>query len=223
MSRRRWLGAGTLALGCAALLAVRGLAAQEGRPQVERQGTQSAPSVPDEMQPDTLPTMPRGMSLQMIVAGDSIFHGKGGCFACHGAEAQGEPAAGDAISVALNYAMPQWQSIDSLVTMGIPDALTRSPIAMPPRGARSDLTDDEIQRVAAYVWAISQTHGEPWPGGHTNHTGMVPPGAGAGTATVLPGEKKPEAPPAAQTLPGARSPEYPGPQTRNPQARGAYP
>ena len=38
---------------------------------------------------------------------------------------------------------------------GIPDALTRSPIAMPARGARGDLTAEQVQRVAAYVWAIS--------------------------------------------------------------------
>jgi mono/diheme cytochrome c family protein len=131
----------------------------------------------DEMQPTKLPALPSGVTLDMIRAGDSLFHGKGGCFACHGSEGEGMPGAGDAITVAFNYAQQDPHSIDSLVTAGIPDALTRSPIAMPPRGARSNLTDDEIRRIAAYVWAINQVRGEPWPGGHADHRAFNPPTA----------------------------------------------
>lgn len=137
----------------------------------------------DDLQPAQLPPLPPGMSIQTIVEGDSIFHGKGACFACHGTEAQGLPAAGDALTVSLNWAQYQWSSIDSLIDAGIPQTLTRSPIPMPPRGGRSDLTPAEVHRVAAYVWAISQTRGEPWPGGHTAHGKMVPEGASQGTAT----------------------------------------
>ncbi|HEY6828796.1 MAG TPA: hypothetical protein VI259_18175, partial [Gemmatimonadaceae bacterium] len=102
---------------------------------------------------------------------------------CHGTEGEGLPAAGDAITVALNWAQYEWKSIDSLIDRGIPQVLTRSPIAMPPRGGKSNLTADETERVAAYVWAISQTRGEPWPGGHESHAGAVPAGVGKGTAT----------------------------------------
>jgi hypothetical protein len=45
---------------------------------------------------------------------------------------------------------------------------------MPARGGKSDLTREEVRRVAAYIWAISQTRGEPWPGGHTSHGTMTP-------------------------------------------------
>jgi hypothetical protein len=68
-----------------------------------------------------------------------------------------------------SYMQPEWHAIDSLITSGIPVALTRSPIAMPARGARSDLSAQELSAVAAYVWAISQTRKEPWLGGHHNH------------------------------------------------------
>lgn len=136
----------------------------------------------EEMQPTTLPPLPAGMTIDMLVDGDRLFHGRGGCFACHGAEAQGLPSAGDGITSALFYARHEWRSIDSLITVGIPDVLTRSPIAMPARGARGDLTPDEIRRLAAYVWAISGVRGEPWPGGHASHAGLVPPGSTAGTA-----------------------------------------
>ena len=63
----------------------------------------------------------------------------------------------------------------------MPDAISRSPIAMPARGARGDLTPDEIRHVAAYVWAISQARGEPWTGGHASHVDRVPAGAATGT------------------------------------------
>jgi hypothetical protein len=42
-------------------------------------------------------------------------------------------------------------------------------MAMPPRGAGSNLSDGDIRAVAAYVWAITHTLDEPWPGGHRRH------------------------------------------------------
>ncbi|HEV2181533.1 MAG TPA: c-type cytochrome [Gemmatimonadaceae bacterium] len=140
----------------------------------------------DDLQPDTLPTLPTGMTVQMIAAGDSIFHNEGRCFACHGQEAEGMPAAGDALTAGLNWAQPNWHSIDSLITSGMPQELTRSPIAMPPRGGKSDLTDAQVHLVAAYVWAISQTRGEPWPGGHQSHNPAVPNGPAPSPGTSKP-------------------------------------
>ena len=140
----------------------------------------------DELQPATLPPLPLGMTIDKIVDGDRLFHARAGCFACHGAEAQGLPSAGDGITSALFYARHEWKSLDSLITVGIPDVLTRSPIAMPARGARGDLTATEINHLAAYVWAISAAKGEPWPGGHASHGGMVPWGSTKGTAPIKP-------------------------------------
>lgn len=149
-----------------------------------------APRV-DALQPTAMPALPQGMTLDMIREGDALFHARAGCFACHGTEGEGLSAAGDGFTVALVHTRPEWHSIDSLITAGIPDALTRSPIAMPPRGARSDLTDDEISRVSAYVWALNQVQGEPWPGGHASHAGMVPPGSTHGTAPARPWRSSP--------------------------------
>jgi mono/diheme cytochrome c family protein len=160
------------------------LVAQEGRPQVQPEPNQVQRN--DELQPDSLPSLPAGLTLDLIREGDSVFHNQGSCFACHGSEGEGLPAAGDAITVSLSYVQPEWRSIDSLVTSGIPDALTRSPIAMPGRGARSNLTDQELAAVAAYVWAIAHARGEPWPGGHPNHLSMIPLASTTGTATPGP-------------------------------------
>ncbi len=130
----------------------------------------------EEAQPDTLPTLPAGMTIDMLVTGDQIFHGKGGCAVCHGMEGEGQVKAGAAITTGLLFVdATNWGQIDSLVRVGIPDGVTRAPIAMPARGAKGNLTQDEVARVAAYVWAISQTRGEPWTGGHRWHSSFGPP------------------------------------------------
>ncbi|HWJ22839.1 MAG TPA: c-type cytochrome, partial [Gemmatimonadaceae bacterium] len=91
------------------------------------------------------------------------------CVTCHGPNAMGMPDKGSSLSLGLHFVPVEWGPIDSLVTAGLPEAMTRTSIAMPPRGAGSNLTPDQIKQVAAYVWAIAQTYGEPWPGGHKSH------------------------------------------------------
>jgi cytochrome c5 len=136
----------------------------------------------EDGQPVKMPPLPRGMTLDIIRAGDSVFHGKGHCFACHGADAEGLPNAGSALTIGLNFVPTEWQAIDSVIMLGIPESVTRSAIAMPPRGGKSDLGTDELREVAAYVWAISQVQDEPWPGGHRTHVKLIPAAALTGTA-----------------------------------------
>jgi len=140
----------------------------------------------EEGQPPHLPPLPPGMTIALIATGDSLFHTKGNCFACHGADGTGLPDAGSALTMGLNFVPLEWRPIDSLIIAGIPDPITRSGIQMPPRGGKSDLSAEETRAIAAYVWAISQTRGEPWPGGHTTHAAAVPLGSTTGTSTARP-------------------------------------
>lgn len=177
-------GAAILLLGCApVLMAQAGYGrSNESKPAASR--PTGASRTNEEMQPATLPPLPTGMTVEMLVEGDRLFHGTpAGCFACHGAEGEGLPAAGAAITTGLSYVPPDWKAISALITQGLPDAMTRTPIAMPPRGARGTLTDEQITNLAAYVWAISQVRGEPWPGGHASHAHLVPAGSTNGTAS----------------------------------------
>ncbi len=138
----------------------------------ERGRAAGAPDVSDlneDGQRRQLPPLPRGMTIEMIRQGDAIYRGKGGCVTCHGPDGGGMPASGSGITAGLNFVPSEWEPLDSLIRAGIPEPATRSPIAMPPRGAQSNLTEDETRQVAAYVWAISQVRGEPWPGGHRSH------------------------------------------------------
>jgi cytochrome c len=134
-------------------------------------------AVPDESdlnedgQRRQLPPLPQEMTLEMIRQGDGLYRGKGGCVTCHGPDGGGMPASGSGITAGLNYVPTEWGPIDSLIRVGVPEPLARSPVAMPARGAASNLTEEETRQVAAYVWAISQVRGEPWPGGHRSHGG----------------------------------------------------
>ena len=123
----------------------------------------------DRWQAKRLPALPQGVTTAMIVAGDSLYRGKGGCVTCHGPDAFGMANAGSGLTMGLNFIPGGITDIDSLITAGIPESLTRSSVAMPPRGLGGNLTPEETHHLAAYVWAISRVHAEPWPGGHRTH------------------------------------------------------
>jgi cbb3-type cytochrome c oxidase subunit III len=96
---------------------------------------------------------PAGVTPAAIAQGDSIFHSKGNCYACHGANAQG--------AVGPNLTDAEWlhsdgsyDAIIKQVTAGVPQAESKSGIAMPPKGG-STITDDEVKAVAAYVYSLS--------------------------------------------------------------------
>jgi mono/diheme cytochrome c family protein len=185
------------AIGCGWLLLVGmpAAAAAQGRPgtpapkssvAVERDSLGPLTATNEDGQPTRLPPLPRGVTLDLVRSGDDVFHGKGHCFACHGADGEGLPNAGSALTLSLSFVPTELAPIDSVIMFGIPESVTRSAISMPPRGGKSDLSTDETLAVATYVWAISQVRGEPWPGGHRSHVNMVPAAALTGTAAARP-------------------------------------
>ena len=124
----------------------------------------------DSAQPDTLPALPDGVTAYDLRLGDTLFHGAGGCVNCHGSEAQGLAGRGSSLTGGLHLIdSGDLRGIDSIIVNGIADAETRSPIAMPPRGQKGNLSTGETHALASYVWAIANTHGEPWSGGHALH------------------------------------------------------
>ncbi|HVE77558.1 MAG TPA: hypothetical protein VNA89_01790 [Gemmatimonadaceae bacterium] len=141
----------------------------------------------DRWQAKRLPALPAGITLDMIRAGDSVYQDRGGCVACRGPDAFGVANSGSGLTMGLHFIPSELRSIDSLVTAGIPEAVTRSSVAMPSRGAGQHLTPEESRQVAAYVWAISRVHDEPWPGGHRTHR----PGGGATAADTAAGRRSP--------------------------------
>jgi cbb3-type cytochrome c oxidase subunit III len=96
---------------------------------------------------------PAAVTPVAIAQGDSIFHSKGNCYACHGANAQG--------AVGPNLTDAEWihsdgsyDAIVKQVTTGVAQAESKSGIPMPPKGG-STISDDEVKAVAAYVYSLS--------------------------------------------------------------------
>jgi mono/diheme cytochrome c family protein len=96
---------------------------------------------------------PAGVTPAAITQGDSIFHGKGNCYACHGSNAEGTigPSLTDAEWI---HSDGSYDAIVKQVTTGVPKEGSKSGIVMPPRGG-STITDDEVKAVAAYVYSLS--------------------------------------------------------------------
>jgi glucose/arabinose dehydrogenase/cytochrome c5 len=97
-----------------------------------------------------LPTPP-GATAAQVTAGMALFKGKT-CGACHGSD-----ATGGSIGPPLNTGSPIWTdgslaSITDVISKGVPTPKQyRSP--MPPLGG-AGLSPDELNAVAAYVWAL---------------------------------------------------------------------
>ncbi|MGA9838133.1 MAG: cytochrome c [Gemmatimonadaceae bacterium] len=92
----------------------------------------------------------------MIDAGRTIFHGQGGCFACHGLNMQGS-----AIAPPLDKKGKPWLAatggmyaeILRVITRGVPNTAM---LARP-----NGINDDAAKNVAAYVWAVNHGTAKP--------------------------------------------------------------
>ena len=98
--------------------------------------------------------LPAGVTPAMIAKGKTIFTSTGLCFACHGMDAKG--------MVGPSLVDPTWihgkgtyPEIVKIVTTGIPVAETKlGKGAMPPKGG-SQISEDDVKAVSAYVWSLS--------------------------------------------------------------------
>ena len=90
----------------------------------------------------------------MIARGDTVFHGPGNCYACHGSKGEGlvGPSLIDAEWI---HSKGTVEEIAVQVAKGIPKEQSKSGIPMPPKGG-SKISDDDVKAVAAYVHSLSQ-------------------------------------------------------------------
>jgi mono/diheme cytochrome c family protein len=105
-----------------------------------------------DLDPGTLP-VPPGASREQVLLGARLFRG-GTCAGCHGSDGKGS-------TVGPNLTSGQWQwgngslaAIAATITRGVP-VPKHADGAMPPRGG-APLTNDDVQAVAAYVWASAR-------------------------------------------------------------------
>jgi cytochrome c oxidase cbb3-type subunit 3 len=96
---------------------------------------------------------PAAVTPAAITLGDSLFHSKGNCYACHGANAQGVigPNLTDAEWI---HSDGSYDAIVKQITTGVTAEESKSKVPMPPKGG-SQRTDDVVKAVAAYVYSLS--------------------------------------------------------------------
>lgn len=99
--------------------------------------------------PDTAAITP-----QAVDAGRAIFHGKGTCFACHGAQLEGTQLAPTLKSHAWRDAKNgQFDEIFRIVTHGVPSTVM---VALPGGISRADALN-----VASYIWSVNNRNAKP--------------------------------------------------------------
>lgn len=97
--------------------------------------------------------LPEGVTQEMVAQGKTVYETTT-CWTCHGMDAAGGPLAPNLRDQEWLNADGTYESIVEVVRNGVPEP-KEHPGAMPPMGAAS-LTDDQINQVAAYVYAISR-------------------------------------------------------------------
>lgn len=102
--------------------------------------------------------LPSGVTQDMVDKGKAVFTGAGNCYACHGQNAQGM------LGPTTNLVNHQWLHSDgsypgivAYIKKGVTKEESKSGIPMPARGG-SNITDEQVNQVAAYVWTLS--HGK---------------------------------------------------------------
>jgi cbb3-type cytochrome c oxidase subunit III len=104
--------------------------------------------------PEFADSLPMGVTEDMVELGDGVFHGDGGCSSCHGPDARGELGP-DLTDEEWLHAKGGYLSILHTIVTGVPQERSESGIVMPPRGG-SQIGDEQVHAVAAYIWAISR-------------------------------------------------------------------
>ncbi len=106
-----------------------------------------------QAKPAAKPTKTAAAGGDQLALGDSLFHGAGNCYACHGAKAEG--------AIGPNLTDAEWihskgteAEIAAQITHGVTKEQSKSGIVMPPKGGGT-LTDEQVKAVAAYVYSLS--------------------------------------------------------------------
>lgn len=142
-----------------AALVARGAAAQpHGMTLPAHPGVQADPlteplsETRHQIRPDaaTLP-VPPGYTQAQVIRGDRVFHGeaaRGQCAGCHGIDGRGTPRGNDLTIGMFNWADGSVASLRRIVLHNMKVA----------PGMDGDLTQADVEAVAAYIWSLSRAH-----------------------------------------------------------------
>ncbi len=112
-------------------------------------GAMAQPPARKDDLPDTAAITPA-----MVELGRAIFHGKGTCFACHGAALEGTQVAPTLKTHAWRDAKKgEYAAIFGVITKGVPGTVM---VALP-----GGISKSEALSVASYVWQVGQQKTKP--------------------------------------------------------------
>lgn len=99
-------------------------------------------------------TLADGVTQAAYDQGNELFHGAGGCTACHGQNATGSQLAPDLTDDTwLHVSGPDVDEIAQVIQNGVPQPVEH-PAPMPPMGG-ANLTSDQVHALASYVASLS--------------------------------------------------------------------
>lgn len=98
--------------------------------------------------------LPEGVTPVMVEEGRALFTGAGQCFTCHGQDGTGTGLAPDLTDQEWLHIEGGYDELVELITAGVPQP-KEAMIPMIPKGG-SDISEEEVAAVAAYVWTLSR-------------------------------------------------------------------
>ena len=100
--------------------------------------------------------LPEGVTPEMVEQGKAIYGGPGICSSCHGPAGAGIPSLG------ANLTDSEWLHSDGsydgmtkTVAEGVTAQASSSGVPMPAKGG-TNISDDDVKAVTAYVWTLSK-------------------------------------------------------------------
>lgn len=99
--------------------------------------------------------LPTGVTPAMVEKGKTVFTSSGLCFACHGQDGKGAVGPSLVDGTWIHVKDGDYNGLVTVITKGISAAEAKTGKGpMPPKGG-SQISDDDVKAVAAYVWVLS--------------------------------------------------------------------
>jgi mono/diheme cytochrome c family protein len=125
-----------------------------GEQQQSEAAPEAAPPAAEATPAAMTAQLPAGVTAEMVAEGNTLFHGAGICFTCHGQNATGVTGLGPALNDGeWLHSDGSYEAIVNQIMSGVTATASKTGVAMPAKGG-SAITDDQVKAVAAYVYSL---------------------------------------------------------------------
>jgi len=100
--------------------------------------------------------LPEGVTVEMVEQGKAVYGGAGICSSCHGPAGAGIPSLGaDLTDSEWLHSDGSYDGVSKTVMEGVTAQASSTGVPMPAKGG-TNISDDDVKAVAAYVWTLSK-------------------------------------------------------------------